>query len=92
MDPYKDSPGHEKLPKGFEEQQRRSSREDFTTPAMRMHLALGPVELATILNTDWRAKLATTETSGRSAARKPKLKPQQPPASGGYGEATVQML
>lgn len=92
MDPYKDSPGHEKLPKGFEEQQRRSRREDFTTPAMRMHLASGPVELATILNTDWRAKLATTETAGRKRRKKPADKPQQPPASGRHGEATAQAL
>ena len=52
---------HDKLDNLYEEQQRRNKREEYTTPAMQMYLAKGPVALETILNTDWHAKLATSQ-------------------------------
>jgi hypothetical protein len=59
---------HDKLDNLYEEHMRRTRREDYSTPAMRMHLATVPIALETILNTDWRAKLATSQ---RHKGRRP---------------------
>lgn len=58
---------HEELDAVHDEGLRQSRREEFSTPAMRMRLAKGPVRLETILSTDWRTKLMGPN---RQAARK----------------------
>jgi hypothetical protein len=61
MDPQPHDPMHDKLDNAFKEKKRQTKREEYTTPAMRMYLATVPVKLETILNTDWHAKLATSQ-------------------------------
>ena len=58
---------HEELEVVYDEDGRQTRREAFSTPAMRMRLAKGPVRLETILYRDWRKKLVSGK---RQAVRK----------------------
>lgn len=51
---------HRRMASARGEHVRRTRREDFSTPAMRMGLAKSPLRLETILYGDWRGKLMPT--------------------------------
>lgn len=53
---------HQEIETVHDDNVRQTRREEFSTPAMRMMLAKGPVRLETILYTDWHKKLATVKT------------------------------
>lgn len=57
VDPSPHAPGHDKIETGIKVLKRRTKREEYSTPAMRMYLAKSPIRLQTILSTDWRTKL-----------------------------------
>jgi hypothetical protein len=61
---------HEELKVVHDEDGRQTRREAFSTPAMGMRLAKGPMRLETILYTDWRMKLVGDK---RQAVRKTRL-------------------
>jgi hypothetical protein len=75
MDHQPNASGHERMETDPKEAKRRLRREEYSTPAMRMYLARGPIRLETILNTDWRAKLSSS-TQRRAPSRKREAPPR----------------
>jgi hypothetical protein len=76
-DPQPHDPMHDKLDNLYEEHMRRTRREDYSTPAMRMHLATAPIALETILNTDWRTKLATSQRHKGRLKKSSRMRPRR---------------
>lgn len=63
MNPQPHGPWHDRMDNAYEEQQRRTKREKYTTPTMRMYLAKEPIKLEAILTPigtrNWRRPAVT---------------------------------